>query len=83
MGRLDSERYTELNEQAQRQQEEINQTALDAVRKGLLPQSHPDFDGKHCVECGNLVPFKRLEMGRIRCVGCQNAQERSSQLFRR
>jgi hypothetical protein len=75
----DSERYTELNEAAQRQQEAENFRCLREVQARLQPESHPDFDGMHCVEprCAVVLPKARLEMGRIRCVSCQEALERS------
>lgn len=79
----DSERYTELNEAAQRQQEAENLRCLKEVQARLQPETDPDFDGKHCVECWDLIPKARLEQGRIRCVKCQDAKERSSRLFRR
>lgn len=41
----------------------------------LKPQYHSDFDGKHCVECGDKIPPARLAMGRVRCVHCQTIVE--------
>lgn len=35
------------------------------------PESHPDFDGKHCVECDREIPAARLILNRVRCVDCQ------------
>lgn len=40
-----------------------------------LPESHPDFDGKHCIDCDGEIPAKRLELHRIRCVDCQSMLE--------
>ena len=42
------------------------------------PQSHPDFDGLHCVQpdCGAEIPAGRLALGRVRCVECQGLKER-------
>lgn len=79
----DSERYTELNEAAQRQQEATNERALREVQARLQPETDPDFDGKHCVGCWGLIPKARLEQGRVRCVLCQEDKERLSKLFRR
>lgn len=75
----ESERFTELNEAAQRQQEAENMRCLREVQARLQPENHPDFDGLHCVEprCGEVIPKARLAMGRIRCVSCQEALERS------
>lgn len=54
----------------------------DALRRQLgssAPETHPDFDGTHCVndDCGIVIPAKRLALGRVRCVDCQGALERS------
>lgn len=42
------------------------------------PQTHPDFDGKHCVECEIVIPKLRLDAGRVRCVECQEEIENES-----
>lgn len=78
-----SDRYTEQVDAAQEQQHTTNQQAIERVRANLGPESHPDFDGKHCIDGGEVIPPERLAMGRIRCTGCQEALERTSKLFRR
>lgn len=78
-----SERYTELIDAAQQQQQENEARALANVRAKLEPQSHPDFDGLHCVDGGEVIPLARLQMGRVRCVTCQEVKDRGSKLFRR
>lgn len=40
------------------------------------PETHPDFDGKTCVECGEDIPPVRLSMGKVRCVYCQTLLEK-------
>lgn len=47
------------------------------------PEKHPDFDGWHCVDCGDEIPAKRLGLGRIRCIGCQDYKERREAATRR
>lgn len=42
-------------EQAARNTEQINAAGLERVRQLLEPESHPDFDGKHCIDCDNPV----------------------------
>lgn len=37
----------------------------------LAPQTHPDFDGVHCVECGDDMPPERLAWKRVRCTSCE------------
>jgi RNA polymerase-binding transcription factor DksA len=60
---------------------QLSADMLDAdiknARAGAAPESHPDFDGKHCVEeeCGVKIPAARLKLGRIRCVDCQGRRE--------
>lgn len=80
---MSSERYTELVDAAQEQQRENEERALANVRAHLAPENHPDFDGSHCIDCGELIPKPRLQDGRIRCVRCQETKERGSRLFRR
>lgn len=50
------------------------EAALEASRQA--PESHPHFDGKHCVECDDEIPQLRLDMGKVRCVNCQSHKER-------
>ena len=45
------------------------------ARGHSAPESHPGFDGSHCVDCGDDVPVARLALGRIRCVPCQEVLE--------
>lgn len=78
-----SDRMTELIDAAQKQQRENEERALANVRARMIPETDPDFDGKNCIECGNSIPPRRLDMQKIRCVGCQDAKERGSKLFRR
>ena len=47
-----------------------------------LIETHPDFDGKRCVDGGEIIPVARLRMGKIRCVHCQSVRERNSKLYR-
>lgn len=48
---------------------------LSLNAKLLRPETHPDFNGKDCVECGDGLPKARLDMGRVRCTACQSAIE--------
>ena len=38
-------------------------------------ESHPDFDGVHCVECEDVILAARLALGKVRCVPCQRELE--------
>jgi len=56
----------------------IEQHQADAERHARgksQPESHPDFDGEHCVDCGDEIPIERLKMGKVRCVFCQRVLE--------
>jgi RNA polymerase-binding transcription factor DksA len=62
----DSAQHLQLREQA------------DVQRRARLmnqPESHPDFDGTHCVDCDAVIPEARLALQRIRCVLCQQDLE--------
>lgn len=56
--------------------------AVEEVARRCAPETHPDFDGTHCVECGDDIPAERLNLGRIRCVYCQERIEKLSKLRR-
>jgi RNA polymerase-binding transcription factor DksA len=51
--------------------------AFDRQKAQSAPETHPDFDGQHCVECEGDIPLQRLTLGRIRCVECQEHKERT------
>jgi len=57
-------------------QQRLNDAAEARVRQLAAPERHPDFDGKHCVECGDEVIKERLKLGKVRCVLCQTAKEK-------
>ncbi len=44
------------------------------IKKALQmnkPETHPDFDGVHCIECGIVIPEGRIKLKKMRCVDCQ------------
>lgn len=57
--------------------------ALERHKEKLAPESHPDFDGEHCVDCDIVLPVLRLEMGKVRCVDCQTLLEKNNKLHGR
>ena len=63
---------------AQRLEEVARTSAEQAAHAACAPETHPDFDGAHCVEadCGDLIPAGRLSLGRVRCRDCQERVER-------
>lgn len=56
--------------------------AIQAAIAENKAQSHPDFDGKSCLQCGDEIPLARLEMGKIRCVYCQSAFETKRRYYK-
>jgi hypothetical protein len=50
---------------------------ISRARAKTARETHPDFDGKNCVEehCAAPLPQARLDLGRIRCVDCQEIKE--------
>lgn len=49
----------------------------ERARHMNIGETHPDFDGKHCIDCTEVIPARRLAMGgKIRCVACQEYHER-------
>ena len=56
-------------------QMEENRQALANLRERLGTEVAPDFDGQHCVDCGNAIPMLRQALGRVRCFDCQQALE--------
>ncbi len=52
-----------------------NQDALERVRALAKPETDPDFDGCHCVECGEPIPKARLALSKVRGVTCQQRLE--------
>lgn len=41
----------------------------------LKAQTHPDFDGEHCIDCEVEIPAARLKWGRVRCTACEEIIE--------
>lgn len=76
------ERTADENERATLAEEQFTDAAIEAVREKAQPESHPDFDGAHCVECEALLPPARLALGRVRCVTCQAQLEHEARRYR-
>lgn len=53
------------------------EVSLKNQRAKVLPETHPDFDGAHCVDCAEEIPLQRLQWGRVRCTPCQEYLERT------
>lgn len=59
----------------------FNAKAVYNVQQRIKPEHHPDFNGKDCLDCEDPLTVGRLEMGRIRCVGCQEFLEKKGKLY--
>ena len=68
-------------DQASAYQMRENAIALARAKEAMAPETHPDFDGECCVDCGDDIPQARLDMGKVRCVICQGKLERKSKLY--
>ena len=55
--------------------------ALEEARRKTAPETNPDFDGKHCIECGEKIPAARLKLMKIRCIDCQSLKEQKTKFF--
>lgn len=64
---------------------QLKEQAAISVRARELnrPETHPDFDGQTCVECGEDIPPARLLLRRVRCVDCQTFLEEEAARRRR
>ena len=78
---LELARTADENERATLIEEQFTEAALEAARAKAQPESQPDFDGQHCVECAQQIPRARLALGRMRCVACQQRLEREARLY--
>lgn len=55
----------------------------DAERRARgksAPETHADFDGLHCVDCGEPIHTARLGLGKVRCVDCQSQLEKQQMM---
>lgn len=50
--------------------------ALERQIGKSAPETHPDFDGNHCVDCEEPILVARLKLGKVRCVPCQQRLEK-------
>lgn len=70
----DLDRAAELTQQ-------LADAAIEEAQRAIAPQQVQCIDGSwpnpEC-ECGESIPEARLRLGRIRCVDCQDALERSA-----
>lgn len=63
-------------EMAERLEQAQRDSAIKLASKSAAPETHPDFDGIHCVDCDTDIPEGRLKLGKVRCVDCQSHLEK-------
>lgn len=69
------ERHADPLDEASALAASLAEGGIAAARRANRPESHPDFDGESCLDCGDTIPDQRLAMGKIRCVRCQTILE--------
>lgn len=69
------ERHSDPLDEAAALSASMTDAAIEQARRANAPESHPDFDGESCVECGDTIPEGRLALGKVRCVTCQSKIE--------
>jgi len=79
-----NENFFELTDESDRAsaiEAQFNEDALENARRKTLPETNPDFDGLHCIDCDEKIPAARLKLGKIRCVECQTVLEKQGKFF--
>ena len=65
---------------------EFTEAAVREARRRAGPQQKQNDDGSwpitDCVDCEIPIVLKRLDMARIRCVGCQEAEDKHRRFLR-
>ncbi len=74
-GHILNDEVLDETEQAQMLQLQEQAAISFRAREMNRPETHPDFDGKHCVDCDDEIPPQRLALCRVRCVHCQKFLE--------
>ena len=69
------ERHADPLDEAAALSSAITDAAIEEVRRANAPETHPDFDCEHCVDCEVQIPKERLALGKVRCVQCQSRLE--------
>ena len=72
---------TDENDRASAIEAQFNEDALENARRKTLPETNPDFDGVHCIDCDEKIPAARLKLGKIRCIECQTVLEKQGKFF--
>ncbi|MGA0955542.1 MAG: hypothetical protein ACO3SN_07200, partial [Burkholderiaceae bacterium] len=79
-----NENYFELTDESDRAsaiETQFNEDALEQARRKTAPETSPDFDGVHCIDCGESIVAARLKLGKISCIDCQTILEKQNRFF--
>ena len=79
-----NENYFELsdeNDRASAIEAQFNEDALEVARHKIAPETNPDFDGIHCIDCAEKIMAARLKLGKIRCIDCQTLLEKQARFI--
>jgi RNA polymerase-binding transcription factor DksA len=78
----DLERVSDVSDMASKVEESNNALALDRILS-KIEKAPDDFDGIHCIDCGQEIIQARLNTGAFRDIHCQEVHERKISLYRR
>lgn len=79
----DQESFSQLrdeNDLASAIEAQFIENAIAEAKRKSGPETHPDFDGEHCIDCDESIAPARLELGKIRCIDCQVMLEKRMRL---
>ena len=81
----DYQNNADVLDRASQLEEQQRAARTNEIRQAAAPETHPDFDGVHCVEdgCGVEIPEARRALGKVRCVDCQQLLEDRRKLIGR
>lgn len=58
----------------------LTEAAEKTIRHRAKPEQvqdeHGNWEHTECVDCGVEIPEGRLELGKVRCIDCQEVRER-------
>ncbi len=69
-------RFADDGETASALEFAFNQDALRNTLARIRRGVDPSFDGLHCIDCESSIPKDRLDLGKDRCVPCQELIDR-------
>lgn len=79
---VEMERLADTSDMASKIEEANTNQALDKVLS-RIEKAPEDFDGIHCIDCGQEIIPARLKTGAFRDIHCQEVHERKTSLYRR